>query len=385
MDSPNENLHPNPYAPPQTESFAEVPASSLDTLKQIGPISYVGAPDEQALYEFLRAYGHVGVGYLLVVGLVLTFVLLTVSLLMGDFLLAFGGIGLLMIVLTVSTTSYRRLVFENINPRWNHPTHGVLNAEGVQIEREQSTTFFCWDWYGGAVISDQVVALLPATQTAQPLIITQAMLVKLDDWSRLLEVASAIGIVSDEEPIDDRHRQRNLRLLRRTDRVRSIEPPDGAISFEGVLDADDFQRVPDRHRWRERPLRSYAVVAGLVFFGSFVVIAISQSVFQQIAFLPAFFLIYAVLAGIGFAFRKMQRRRIKSDVIYYLDAFATDSSLVTDFVITTTRIDWSALRLVLRTTDVVVLQRREWIQFIVARRDMFASDTDWQRFNAMAD
>ncbi len=193
-----DSTKPNPYAPPQTESFAEVPAPSLDTLKQIGPISYAGAPDERALDEFLSAYGHVDWGYLLIVGVVLTFILLAVSLFMGGFLLAFGGIGLVIIVLTVSTSSYRRLVFKNINPRWNRPSHGVLTAEGVRIDRKRSSSFFRWDWYGGAVISDQVVALLPATQTAQPLIITQAMLVKLDDWSRLLEVAGAIGIVSDE-------------------------------------------------------------------------------------------------------------------------------------------------------------------------------------------
>lgn len=383
MDSPNPNLRPNPYAPPQTDSFAEVPAPSLDTLQQVGPISFAGAPDERDVHEFLRAYGHVGCGYLLIVGFVLTFVLLSVSLLMGGLLLAFGGIGLMLIVLTVSTTFYRRLVFENINPRWNQPTHGSLTAEGVCIERPHSSAFFRWDWYGGAVISDQMVALLPATQTAQPLMITQAMLVKLDDWSRLLEVATAIGIVSEESPIDNQHRQKNLRLLRRANRMRSIEPPAGAIVFEGALDANDFRRVPDRFRWRERPLRTYAVVAGLFFFGSFVVIAISQSVFQQFAFLPTLILVYAVLAGIGFALRKIGRRRVKGKAVYYLDGFATDSSLVTDFVITSTTIDWSAIRLVLRASDVVVLRRREWIQFIVVRRDMFANDMDWQRFNEL--
>jgi hypothetical protein len=315
------------------------------------------------------------------VGFVLTFVLLSVSLVAGGFPLALGGIGLVLIVLTVSTTPYRRLVFENINPRWNQPTQGVLNTEGVRIERESSSVFFRWDWFGGAVVSEQVVALLPATQAAQPILITQAMLVNLNDWSRLLEVAAAIGIVSDEAPIDDQQSADNLRLLRRANRVRSIDPPEGAIAFEGVLSGQDFARVPKLYRWRERPLRSYVVVVGLFFFGSFVVIAISQLLFQQMAFLPAFILTYIVLAGIGIAMRKMRRRGVNRDVVYYLNAFATNSSLVTDFAITVTTVDWSALRLVLRTTDVVVLRRREWIQFIVARRDMFASDADWKRFN----
>ena len=130
-------------------------------------------------------------------------------------------------------------------------------------------------------------------------------------------------------------------------------------------------------------MRSYVVVVGLFFFGSFVVIAVSQLLFQQMAFLPAFILTYIVLAGIGIVMRKMRRRQVSGNVVYYLKAFATDSSLVTDFAITATTLDWSALRLVLRTTDVVVLRRREWIQFIVARRDMFASDADWKRFNEL--
>ena len=132
-------------------------------------------------------------------------------------------------------------------------------------------------------------------------------------------------------------------------------------------------------------MRSYVVIVGIFLFGSFVVLAVSQLLFQQMAFLPAFILTYIVLAGIGIAMRKMRRRDVNGDVVYYLNAFATDSSLVTDFAITATTVDWSALRLVLRTTDVVVLRRREWIQFIVARRDMFASDADWQRFNELVD
>ncbi len=234
----------NPYAPPPTESFAEFPVPSLETLERVGPISFAGAPHEYALREFLRSHGHVGCAYLFVVGIVLTFVLFSVSVVAGGFPLALGGIGIVMIVLTVSTTPYRRLVFESINPRWNQPTQGVLSTEGVRIQRENSSVFFRWDWFGGAVVSEQVVALLPATQAAQPILITQAMLVHLNDWSRLLEVAAAIGVVSDDAPIDDQQSAQNRRLLRQASRARSINPPQGAIAFEGVLSSDDFAASP---------------------------------------------------------------------------------------------------------------------------------------------
>lgn len=385
MDDPKPNSDLNPYAPPSTESYVDVPASSFETLTEIGPIPYTGAPDEQAVSDFLRAHGHVSGCYLLVIGITLTLVLLSLSLLTQSLLLAVGGIGLVVIVLAVSTIRYRRLVFENLNPRWKEQTLGELNADGVRIQRRHSSVFFRWDWYGGAVISQHLVALLPATQHANPFIITRDMLVRLDDWDRLLEVAGAVGIVSDESPLDDARRQHNLRLLRYAQRPRSIEPPADSIAFGGALDAVDFRRLPKRYRWQERPLRSYAVVTGLFFFGSLVVIAVFKAAFQQMPFLPALILVYITLAIIGVALRIRLRQTARSRRVYYLQAFATESSLVTDFAITTTRVDWSGLRLVRHPPDRLVLRRREWNQFIVVRRDMFGSDQDWQRFRSLAE
>ena len=67
--------------------IAEAPVSSLDTLKEIGPIHYSGAPGEEALYQYLRTHGYISGCYLLVVGVTMTLVLLPLSLMISGVLL----------------------------------------------------------------------------------------------------------------------------------------------------------------------------------------------------------------------------------------------------------------------------------------------------------
>lgn len=385
MDSENREATPNPYAPPMTDALAESDAPSFETLESLGPITYAGSPNEQDLYDFLAVHGHVGCGYMCALGFVLCFVILTLALMVGTPLFAVGGIGLTSIVMIVSTTTYRRLVFESINPRWSQETQGVLSASGLSIERQHTSAFFRWDWYGGAIVCDRAVVLLPATQPAHPLFISREMLHRLDDWDRLLEVAGAIGIATDQSLVDSDLAEKNLRLLRRRNRVRSIEPPTDAIVFEGELNAEDLERVSRRFRWRERPLRFYLVMSGLLFFGALVVIPIAGALVREMSFLPGLVAAYAAMAVVGLGIRRFWRGGRRNTPIYYLDAFATEESLVTDFVITSTQIDWSGLCLLSQTDDCVVLRRREWVQFIFARRDMFSSEGQWRRFNSLVE
>jgi multisubunit Na+/H+ antiporter MnhB subunit len=360
-----------------------MPAPSMETLDEIGPIGFAGAIDEQHLHEFLSMEGHVGCAPMLMGSIGIGLILLVLSLMGGGFTaIAIGVMGFVLVVMTVSTIRYRRLVFQNLNPHWNRPVRGELRTAGVQLERGQTSAFFRWDWYVGAVISDQLVAFLPATQMAQPLMVSKPMLVNLDDWNRVRQVAAAIGIVSDADSVEDRRRHQNLQILRDPNRERRIKVPSDAIPFEGVLTASDFSQIPRRYHRRQRPVRTQIVNAILYTLAGLVVVGISLVVFQQVAMLPIIVVVYIIAA---IAFGKMRHSKNSSGAVYYLKAFATESSIVTDFAVTTTEVSWSALQPVLRTDNVVSLRRREWIQFIVARRNMFASDEAWDRFNQLVD
>jgi hypothetical protein len=289
-----------------------------------------------------------------------------------------GIIGLFVIVSVVSTLSYRRCVFESANPNWREIRRGELREDGVHVDRGLVRAFFRWDWYSNALAGDDWVAFLPATGAMQPLFVTHSMLGHVDDWQRLLEVVSAIA-VDREASSEHQRRQQSLSLMRQNGRPRSIEVPREAIAFAGAVRASDFSRLPKRDRRREKPARSYVVVIALLFSGAFIVTGVSNVVFQQFAFLPVFLTVYLVLAAIGIAIRVKLRGKFSDKVVYFLNAYATESSVVSDFGITTADVAWPAFRLVIRTGDFIAL-RRQGGQFLLARADMFSDQQQWQRF-----
>jgi hypothetical protein len=372
----------NPYAPPQAEVSWEIPAPLVETLDTDGPISFAGAVDEAHLHEFLKSDGHVGCAQMLLGLISLSLILLVLAFLGGGFTaIAIGCLGVIVVTLTVSTIPYRRLVFQNINPDWNRPRRGLMRADGVVVRRDETALFLRWDWFDGAVIGDRFVAFLPATQRAAPLLVTRSMLVNLDDWNRLTQVAGAISVDSERFSKGDQRRGQNQRILRDRSRARTVDVPTEAIPFQGTLTAAELARVPGRYRRRQRPLRTYVVNTVLVTHVGLVLAGLSQLFLEQALALPIVVLFYVVVTAVLGRWRGRDGRVI----VNYLNAFATESSVVSDFAVTTAEVSWSALQPVLRTDDVVVLQRRQWIQFIVARRNMFASDEAWQRFNGWVD
>ncbi len=373
-------VKPNPYAPPRVESLVERPTWSDSTFEG-EPIAFSGTVGREDLRQFLRAESDVDLAHLAAIGFAVAVILAALAILGGWFAVAsLGGTGLTLIVLTVSTTPYRKLVFENLNPHWNSPVRGELRSDGIHLHRESASAFYRWDWYGRGVVGDQVVAFLPATQMAQPLLLTRSMLVGLEDWDRVVTIAKSIGGGTEDPAANElRLRDQNLRILRQPRRERTVDVPDGAIALQGRLTVADFSRIPRRHRRRERPLRTNMVIAGLLVFGGMLLAAISELIFGSIALLPGLALAYAAS---GYLFGRIRRLKPDGNSVYYMNAFATESKFVSDFAITTTTVAREALRLTMRTDDLIVLRRREWVQFIIARRDMFASDQDWERFTA---
>jgi hypothetical protein len=357
----------------------------METLRESGPIQFSGSANDRDLRELLQAYGHVGCAYLMLLGFCISLVLLVLFVQGGGLAaIAIGVMSLFVVASVVSTIPYRQLVFENANPQWREERCGELREEGVHVDRRDTRAFFRWDWYWSAAMGDDWIAFIPATGPMQPLIINVSMVVNLDDWRRVQQLALAIEQRSHDSG-EQQHRRRNSNLMQEKGRQRSVEVPADAIAYHGTLRASDYSRLPNDHRRRERPARSYVVVGALFCGGAFIVAGVSKLLLQQFAFLPAFLVIYVAMAAIGIAVRKRRRGMPSSGAAYFLNAYATESSMVSDFAITTTEVAWSALELVVRTDDFIAFRRSPRNRFILARRDMFEGEQDWKRFNGIVD
>lgn len=371
----------NPYAPPPTESSPPRPATSIDRMAELGRLAFRGSVDEGALREFLRHDGHVSWGRQLAIALGLALFVPAMAMMATVVLaLAAAFMGIVLVMLVVSTMPYRRLVFQNINPHWAEPIEGELSSEGVQLRRRFATSFFRWDWFHEAIVGNQVVALIPATKSGQPILIARTMVSQQEQWEHLCDVARSVGVDSESNVALAQTRSQNLRMLRDKSRRRRVAVPAGAIAFEGILTIEDFDQIPRRLKQRSRPVRAYIVLSMLFFFGALFIAGISMAVFQQVLLLPALAILYIIA---GALMGRLRRHKFDAQAVYYLKAIADQEGVTTDFEITTTTIPWHALMPTVWTADAVVLQRRDWQQFIVARRDMFADHQQWLRFNGL--
>ncbi len=340
------------------------------------PIPFSGTLNEDDIRTFLRREGDPGVFAPLM--LVICFGLVGLVLFMqgGAYAaVAVGAIGLLLIAIVVSTLSYRRLLFINSNPHCFSPVKGELCVDGMYLYRDDVTTFFRWDWFGDALASERMVAFMPATQPDQPQLITLPMIQQADDWSRVLSAA----VTPTTEGSGERLRQRNLAMLRDRARERTREIPGGAIRFGGAVGSEDFAQLPSHQRRGHRSWRAKLVLGSLVACGALILAGASSIFFDRVAFLLGLAILYAVLAALGIAFR-LRRRGTSRSMVYFMHAWATEVSIVIDYGVTVTEVKWQALRVALRNPSMMVLQRRDSIQVVIVRRDMFENDTEWKRF-----
>ena len=368
----------NPYAPPATESVREAPPPSMDTLARGGPVHFSGTVTRRDVRGYLREYSHVGCGFLLAMGAILAVLALGFGLRDGGIgAIALGVMGLFLTASVASTLPYRHLMFESANPDWQQHQVGTLQQDGIHLDRGGTRYVFHWNWYFTAVGGEDWVAFLPATQPMKPLFLTRSMVREREDWKRVVKVAAAVAEASEECP-ESMRLQQNLHWMRQSDRPRSSEVPPHAIAFAGPVRPSDLTTLPPAVRHLQKPARSHAVVMGLILSGSFIIAGLSDLLFDQFTFLPIFLVIYAGLAAAGIAVRGRRGRMTSDGVVSYLKAYASRSSVLLDYGVTVCEIDWSRLQVTSQDDSVIVLRRRDVGQFIVARRDMFASSVDWE-------
>lgn len=371
----------NPYAPPTPASpREETRLGAATTFEELGRVPFAGRVTDQELDEYLRTDGYVGCARLLMLGVAFGGLLSTLPMLGVPFLaIAVGGMGIVVIVLTVSTITYRRLMFTNANPDWAEPIEGTLQAEGIRLNRLHSSTYYHWNWYGDTVIGEHVVALLPATQAGTPLLITREMVSSQSAWEALQHVAKSIGNLSGDPKSEEVRREENLRILKDRKRGWTFAPPDDAIAFEGIVWSHDYALLPRAYRVRQRPLRTHVVNYGLTVFAGLLLAGCSGLIFSHLAVLPVLVGIY-LLAAIALGRRRQARR---GQVIFYLRGYASDESLVTDFGLAVSETKWQGLSEAGNQPDCVVLKRDRINNFIVIRRDMIAEESSWNRFREM--
>jgi hypothetical protein len=371
----------NPYAPPTPVSPREnTPLTAAKTLEELGRLPFAGRVTQQELDEYLRADGHVGCARLLMLGAAFGGLLSTLPMLGIPFLaISVGGMGIVAIVLTVSTMPYRRLMFTNANPDWAEQIEGTLQAEGIRLNRLHSSTYYHWNWYGETVISEHVVALIPATQAGAPLLITREMVSNQTAWEALQRVAKLIGNGPGDPNSEEVRRDENLRILKDRKRGWTFSPPDDAIAFEGIVWSHDYALLPTAYRARQRPLRTHLVNYGLTAFAGLLLAGCSGLIFSHLAVLPVLVGVY-VLVTIALGRRRRARR---GQVIFYLRGYASDESLVTDFGLAVSETKWQGLSGAGNQPDYVVLKRDRINNFIVIRRDMIPDESTWNRFRDM--
>ena len=371
----------NPYAPPNpVASQNQARRGAMESLRQLGSIPFAGRIRRRELDEYLRADGHVGGARLAILAMGFGGIFFVLAFLGIPFLaVSVGAMGILTISLIVSTLPYRRLMFTNANPDWEQAMRGSIQPEGIRLNREHSSTFYRWNWFGETVTSPTLVALQPATQAAAPLMIARDMIPTEDAWELLRQVTDEVGATSNRLETEDLRRDQNLRILKDQQRGWTFTPPPDAIAFEGIVWSDDFNLLPRPYQARVRPLRTHLVIYGLVTFMGLILAGCSGLLFKQIAILPVIVTIYLVAAiAIG-----RRRRRSSGEVIFYLQGYALESSLVTDFGLAVSETTWPGLAMLANHEHHIVLRRCGLNNFVVIRKDMFADQNAWDRFRQL--
>ena len=378
----------NPYSPPTEACHQESPPARV-TLLSGQSIRFSGHPDQKELDDYLRAHAYISLPKLLLTGFASTLLLVVLATLGAPFvLISIGILGMLVITLTVSTLPYRRIVFDNLNPNWSDPVEGEIKQDGIALRFGDAATSYRWDWFCCVVLGKNSAAFLPATQTGNPLFVTRRML-RCDSeterdqlWLEIVQVAESLGLLTDQQAIDDRLRSQIARLLRDTNRDRTIVPPHESIPFQGKFTTSDLTRVSGRSSDPTKLLRSRLVSNSLLVFAAIGLSGISELILGHYWMLPALLFCY-VIAWHAYGIR--WRKRLKSPtLLYYLHGFAEEDSLTLDLAVYVTTIPWTSLQLVQDDDDFLAFRRPHRTQLLAARSNMFASPEDWRRFRKLA-
>lgn len=380
---------PNPYQPPlptPEPSGGQSDDQPIDSLiADDAPIAFDGALGRRHLDQYLHAVGDLGWAFpfwLIFFGGIVAVSLVGIG---GPrcIPLAIAVLTLLGISLTVSARPYRRSIFQSANPNWDRRVSGTIGRTGITIVRDQVETFYHWDAFVDASAGPHWVAFSLSIPRNSVLILVPEMFGRLGDWDRVALVAAAKAKQSD--PLSSRPGQQSvMRIMRDANRQASIEPPPGSIRIAGPLSTRDIDGAVGRRRRPRRPIRAqvirFAVLVSLVtiVFES-VLLGLPDTRFWDLLAVA-----YLVAGAVWFVALHL-RGRSPSGKVYHLIGFASEDAITIDFSLVTYRAPWSRCRLVNQDAQMLVLERVDSFQWLYLKRDMVASNADWETLSGFAE
>lgn len=387
-DSVESSHRTNPYSPPSEACYQESPPAR-GTLPSGTSIRFSGHPNREEVDDYLRADAYISLPQLVLTGFASTLLLLALATIGAPFaMISIGMLGMIVITLAVSSLSYRRVVFENLNPNWSDRVEGEIQQDGITLCLKNATTRYRWDWFCGVALGKCSAAFLPTTQTGIPLLVTRRMLQCSSEserdrrWIEVVQVAESLGRITDQQAIDNRLETQTARLLRDTRRDRTIIPPRESIPFQGKFTSRDLARVSGRSTDYTKLLRSRLVSNSLLIFAAIGLAGLSKLMLDHYWTLPAFLLIY-VLAWHAHGFR-LRKRRTTPSLLYYLHGFAEEDAVTLDMAAYVTTIPWASFQLTNDDEDFLAFRRLNRPQILATRSNMFASAEDWRHFRELA-
>ncbi len=351
-------------------------------------VAFAGVADRRDLKELMSSYDNLGWYPIVTVILFLSLLQLWATILSGVLAVIVAGGALIVALISVTSSSwYRMRVFQAAHPQWYQPVQGELTATGLQIQRISDSSFYRWNYFAGVVVTDRLVAFMPALESECPILICPGMLPPAVSMDELKTFARSVKVVceskSEGQGINDAHQL----VMKAPDRDRTAKVPEGAIPFQGMVRGADINAVPRQLSRPSRPLRAniirvmLGIGMGLVGLGMLTLLgrvpfATTTWFLLAVAFVP-------LVLGWMSLFRVEVRQVADDAELYYLIGHADDTGITTDFFVSVTTCPWRNMQVVDQSEERIVLARKMTRRLLITKREMFAASEDWHKFREL--
>jgi len=379
----------NPYQPPTTiDESGDV--ESFSRIDDVRPVKFQGAPTRGDLNRLLANYDHVGFSTIMPTLFLCAMVVLFawIAAPISGVLVVCGFTNIVLIACLVSTKAYRRAMYRFANPHWDGDVNGEMNAQGVWIRRDHGSEFLHWNCFESVIADKSVVGLITPNSLGNSLIITEEMTNGEADFAATVFAAKlASRQIATAGSIQQR-KQTIVAIACDPARQRFADVPTDAIAFHGAISMNDLQKIdnglPQKLTRRKRSAHGWIVQLLLLTSGLLIALGCVLSLTGDLAPVGAFLLVGVVLAGMIWWQKWSRPNQQPTGLLHYLQAFANEEGIMSDSFAIVTHLPWSHLKSIGDHDDRLILRHTHSQRVITARRDMFASESDWHAMQGLA-